>query len=89
MKPRCDLSIGFGDALLRLTYGGQLTLQNIPGVDEMSWGYSSSGSISFASWLDIQNVEPFGVGDIVGCHIDRIKHIAFFTVNGKVVGKPL
>lgn len=34
-------------------------------------------------------VETFGVGDIVGCHLDRIKNLAFFTVNGKVIGEQL
>lgn len=86
---RCDVSIGFKDALYSLTFGGQLESNDLPGMDDMSWGYSSSGSISFADRLDIQEVETFGAGDIVGCHFDRSKQLAFFTVNGKVVGKPL
>lgn len=75
--------------MYRLTYGGQTLLEGNPGVDGCSWGYSSSGAISFGDRLDTQEVEVFGAGDVVGCHLDRIKELAFFTVNGKVVGKQL
>lgn len=73
--------------MYRLTHGGQTLLEGKPGVDNCSWGYFSSGAISFSDRLDIQEVEVFGAGDVVGCHFDRTKELAFFTVNGKVVGK--
>lgn len=81
------MSIGFGDVLHILTYETQVTKSVRPGYNDMSWGYSSVGYITFSDRLDTQRVETFGAGDIIGCHLDRIRGLAFFTLNGKVVGK--
>lgn len=54
---------------------------------DMSWEYSYQGRISFEDRDDTQSVESYGAGDIVGCHFDRIKALAFFTVNGRIIGE--
>lgn len=63
------------------------TFENRPGSCNLSWGYNSEGTILFDDRQDTQKVEGYGVGDVVGCHFDRTKYLAFFTVNGKIVGK--
>lgn len=37
--------------------------------------------------MDGQNVTRYRTGDRVGCHFDKIMEVAFFSVNGQIVGE--
>lgn len=61
-------------------------LKTEPGTCGGSWGYQMNGDIALGDQIDGQSVQRYNVGDIVGCHFDKIKEVAFFTVNGQIVG---
>lgn len=61
--------------------------QTEPGMCGRSWGYQMFGDIMLDNEMDGQSVQRYGIGDSVGCHFDKIKNVAFFTVNGKIVGE--
>lgn len=58
-----------------------------PGMYGMSWGYSITGGITLNDEMDGQSVQRYKIGDRVGCHFNKIKEVAFFTVNGQIVGE--
>lgn len=68
--------------------GGDL-FETEPGMCGRSWGYSSIGDIGLNDEMDGQSVQRFKIGDSVGCHFDKIKEVAFFTLNGQILGECL
>ncbi|XHG08764.1 hypothetical protein AWENTII_011857 [Aspergillus wentii] len=62
-------------------------INTLPGWEYASWGYhADSGKFyCFSSSLEIAELEPYGVGDVVGCYITSRLEIGF-TKNGTVLG---
>lgn len=46
-----------------------------------------TGDITSNNEMDKQGVRCYRTGDTVGCHFGKIKEVAFFTVNGQIVGE--
>lgn len=66
-----------------------VSLTRAPGWEPESWGYHGDDGNVFAS----QNVgkhygPPFAAGDTIGCGVNFRTGTAFFTRNGKHLGKP-
>lgn len=75
------------DELFSHSVDGDNMFTSEPGTCGMSWGYHMNGDIMLNDEMDTQVVQRYGTGDRVGCHFDRTHEVAFFTVNGQIVGE--
>jgi hypothetical protein len=61
------------------------------GWDEGSWGYHGDDGKTFCGGTNSSAGDCYGdqydTGDVIGCGVNFEEKIAFFTKNGKVIGK--
>ncbi|RMJ19326.1 hypothetical protein CDV36_000971 [Fusarium kuroshium] len=66
-------------------------LDGMLGWDRGSWGYHGDDGTVFdtgkRSWAGIPYGQSYTAGDVVGCGVNFNKSIAFFTLNGAVIGR--
>lgn len=75
------------DGLFSHSVDGSNMFKTEPGMCSHSWGYHNIGNITLNDEMDGQMVRHYGTGDWVGCHFDKIMEVAFFSVNGQIVGE--
>lgn len=86
LRVKTRMAIGFADMFYEQTIIGSEIFNRAPGMHARSWGYSYEGHITLDDEMDSQKITGYRNGAVVGCHFDKIKAVAFFTVNGELVG---
>ncbi|CUS07292.1 unnamed protein product [Tuber aestivum] len=79
--------IGFVDAMYHYVIDGFELYSAELGHTFRSWGYAP-GRIHTQEDV-LPAIPSFTTNDIIGCHFDRVRGAASFTLNGKRAGKPL
>lgn len=64
-------------------------LDHMLGWVKGSWGYHGDDGKLFTPSGGTNYGQLYAKGDVVGCGIDLDKELAFFTLNGKYLGKSL
>lgn len=68
-------------------------MQKMLGWGPGSWGFHSDYGRIFEngkrSWAGYTYTKPCTVGDVIGCGVNFSEHSAFYTKNGKVIGKKI
>lgn len=75
-------AIGFSDECTPL---GGIQL----GWQKTSWGYhGNDGKTYHGSNFELVSFgESYGKGDVIGCGVNSAKDVAFYTLNGEIIGK--
>lgn len=58
------------------------------GWQETSWGYHGRNGSTFhgSSLRSTSFGEVYGKGDVIGCGVNFAKDVAFYTMNGEIIG---
>jgi Ran-binding protein 9/10 len=59
----------------------------MPGWEPGSWGYHGDDGKIFWDGQDAEYGPTYGAEDVVGCGVDFTTNSAFFTKNGRYLGK--
>ncbi|UKZ61579.1 uncharacterized protein TrAtP1_002838 [Trichoderma atroviride] len=82
---------GDGSGRFAIGFCGEHTPLGGPqlGREKVSWGYNGDSGETYQ--CGVQTPTPFGEvygeGDVIGCGVNFDKDIAFYTLNGEIIGK--